>query len=55
MKKKVTKQPRVALCRKCNGMGSILEGEHMRVCPQCGGSGRVWVSAEMEIEVKPFN
>lgn len=24
-------------------------------CPQCGGSGRVLVSAEMELDIRPYN
>lgn len=55
MKKKVTKQSKVALCRVCHGMGSVMVDDHLRVCPQCNGSGRVWVSAEIEYDIKPYD
>lgn len=51
MKKEVTKEPKVALCRVCHGMGRTSTG----VCPQCGGSGRVTVSMTAEYDIRPYN
>lgn len=73
MKKKVTKTPKVCLCRECHGTGHIvteqpkekgfktilrsfgaLEKVKPEVCPQCEGSGRVTVSAEIELDIRPY-
>lgn len=58
MKRTVEKPERVALCRRCHGSGiearhplDLVEG---KVCPQCGGSGRVIVSCKMELDIKPY-
>ena len=48
MIQEVEKQPKVALCRKCRGTGIERDphtGEEW-VCDQCGGTGRVTVSAK---------
>lgn len=59
MKHEVTKAPKVALCRKCNGAGQrcwIKEDgtEIVQQCPQCEGSGRVTVSAVIEYDIRPY-
>lgn len=46
------KTPKIALCRRCGGRGYLLkEGT---VCPQCGGSGRVTVSGDMALDIRPY-
>lgn len=56
MKQQVKKDPKVALCRRCHGTGRIDTGRLFRraeACPQCEGSGRVTVSAEMALDIRP--
>lgn len=55
MKHHVIKSPRVALCRECHGRGRVagVAGCEKR-CPQCEGSGRVVVSAEVELDISPY-
>ena len=61
MKHKVSKPPKVALCRRCHGTGKMTEIDERTlrrreaVCGQCGGSGRVLVSAEIEFEIVAYN
>lgn len=69
MKRNVTKAPKIALCRACHGTGVIQETvEHPSrifgrkkaetveaTCTQCGGSGRVTVSANIELDIRPYN
>lgn len=64
MKHNVEKTPKVALCRACHGTGVIQRTRIFRKkkvniteesCPQCGGSGRVIVSAKMELDIQPYN
>ena len=59
----VEKSPKVALCRACRGTGVVQRTTELpsrifrkkkvniteEACPQCGGSGRVIVSAKMGI------
>ena len=57
MKKNVKKEPKVALCRECHGTGFVKAGTLFKrdeTCPQCGGSGRVIVSCEMTLDIKPY-
>lgn len=68
MKRNVTKSPKIALCRACHGTGIVLETVEQpyrlpvwkrpetieATCPQCGGSGRVTVSAEIELDIRPY-
>lgn len=68
MKRNVTKTPKIALCRACHGTGIVLKTvEHPsrffvrkrqetteEACPQCGGSGRVTVSANIELDIRPY-
>lgn len=54
------KHPKVALCRRCGGKGFLIrldereENEYAETCPDCEGSGRVWVGAVMDITVEPY-
>lgn len=54
------KHPKVALCRRCGGLGFLTrldgmeENEITETCPDCEGSGRVWVSAVMDVTVDPY-
>ncbi len=57
MKQEVKKDPKVSLCRKCHGTGKIVSGRFIRkteTCPQCEGSGRVTVSCEMTLDIRPY-
>lgn len=64
MKRKVIRLPKVALCRECKGTGQIdeppQEGRGPQrspasvTCPQCEGSGRVTVSCEMTLDIRPY-
>lgn len=59
MKLNVTKSPKIALCRKCHGRGvvGLADAEYDLIhltCPQCGGSGRVTVSANIELDIRPY-
>ena len=56
MLKEVEKKPRVALCRKCCGLGRLRNGESgaEMQCDQCEGTGRVTVSAKMTIDIRPY-
>ena len=57
MKKEVSKPEKVALCRECRGTGTLTVGklfkEQVR-CPHCEGSGRVFVSCEMTLHIRPY-
>lgn len=46
----LAKSPKIALCRECHGTGFV----HDAACPQCGGSGRVTVSARLELDIRPY-
>ena len=55
MKRNVTKNPKIALCRVCHGTGQVQNDEYESVaCSQCGGSGRVTVSAKIELDIRPY-
>ncbi len=56
MIQELERRPKVALCRKCYGMGRIHDnytGENHE-CPQCEGTGRVTVSARMVYDIRPY-
>lgn len=55
MKREITRAPKVALCRVCKGTGRVPgeEGE-FHTCLQCEGSGRVTVSCEMTLDIRPY-
>lgn len=55
---------RVCLCRQCRGTGRTVffaekdyrhEYPLQKVCPQCGGSGRVWLSGEVVKKIEPYD
>lgn len=53
----VTKPEKVALCRECHGTGKVREGKLIKTvkpCSQCEGSGRVLVSCEMKLHIRPY-
>ncbi len=50
----VTKPEKVALCRECHGTGKVTKLGFPRKCPNCDGSGRVLVSCEMKLHIRPY-
>nr|DAY06860.1 MAG TPA: antitermination protein [Caudoviricetes sp.] len=59
MIQEVSKSPKIALCRKCRGIGYYRHIEtdcssSVRPCPQCEGSGRVLVSCKMHLDIRPY-
>lgn len=55
---------RVCLCRQCRGTGRTVffaekdyrhEYPLQKICPQCGGSGRVWLSGEVVKKIEPYD
>lgn len=59
MRQRITKAPKIALCRVCRGAGHLrrkeADGTYTTLrCPQCEGSGRVTVSAVMECDIRPY-
>lgn len=57
MKKAITRPPKVALCQMCKGTGIVATEAPQRYpepCPQCEGSGRVTVSCEMTLDIRPY-
>lgn len=55
---------RVCLCRQCRDTGRTVffaekdyrhEYPLQKVCPQCGGSGRVWLSGEVVKKIEPYD
>lgn len=55
MIKEVTKPEKVALCRWCHGTGKVSKLGFSKVCPNCEGSGRVIVSCEMKLHIRPWS
>lgn len=54
---------RICVCRKCSGTGMVTEYDsrdirrkypHTRTCPQCNGSGRVYVCGEVRKFIEPY-
>lgn len=57
MKKEVSKPEKVALCRECRGTGKLTVGKFVKEqvrCPHCEGSGRVFVSCRMSLDIRPY-
>lgn len=53
----MSKPEKIALCRECGGTGKVKKGSFVKKeapCPQCEGSGRVLVSCEMLVSVRPY-
>lgn len=56
MKREIRKPPKVALCKVCKGSGQVegdTQDEH-HTCYQCEGSGRITVSCEMILDIRPY-
>ncbi|WP_304184608.1 molecular chaperone DnaJ [Phocaeicola plebeius] len=54
---------RVCLCRQCGGTGTVTvyaekdvrrEYPQQKVCPQCQGSGRIWLSGTVIKQIEPY-
>lgn len=54
MKKRVRKGEKIALCRECHGTGKVTKLGLSMKCPNCEGSGRVLVSCEMTLHIRPY-
>lgn len=56
MKRTISTAPKVALCRVCRGTGSVAgdEAGEFHTCLQCEGSGRVTVSSEAVLDIRPY-
>lgn len=54
MTKSVSKPEKVALCRACRGTGKVSKLGFSSKCPNCEGSGRVVVSCEMTLHIRPY-
>ena len=57
MEKKVSKPEKIALCRECRGTGKLTVGKLFKeqvCCPHCEGSGRVYVSCRMTLDIRPY-
>lgn len=56
MIQKTHRDTKIALCRKCGGTGYVLDGVTGRriLCPQCQGSGRVLVSGDIMMDIRPY-
>lgn len=55
MKHTVVKPPKIAVCKECNGTGKVKNSDYEWCeCSQCCGSGRVIVSARIELEIRPY-
>ncbi len=56
MKREITRPPKVALCRVCKGTGRVAGEDEceFHTCLQCEGSGRVTVSCEMTLDIRPY-
>lgn len=48
------KEPKIALCRRCGGRGYVQGDWEPIECPQCNGTGRVTVSGEMTLDIRPY-
>ena len=54
MIKGVTRPEKVALCRECHGTGKVTKLGFSKTCPNCDGSGRVFVSCQMTLSIRPY-
>ncbi len=56
MIREIKRPPKIALCRHCHGTGAVTGDEpgETHVCLQCEGSGRVTVSCEMTLDIRPY-
>jgi DnaJ-class molecular chaperone len=53
MRIQMKKSRKIALCRRCHGVG-LVGTELPSTCPQCQGSGRVLVSAYLDYDIRPY-
>ena len=56
MKREIERPLKVALCRICKGTGRVAgeEESEFHTCLQCEGSGRVTVSCQMTLDIRPY-
>ena len=54
LERTVTKPEKVSLCRECRGTGKVTKLGISRKCSNCDGSGRVLVSCEMKLHIRPY-
>lgn len=68
MIEEIRKPLKIALCRKCHGTGRVRLAEETEsaessshtigsnecTCPQCEGSGRVTVTCQMTLDIRPY-
>lgn len=54
MRREMTKPEKIALCRECHGTGILPTPGVSRECPNCEGSGRVIVSCQMTLDIRPY-
>lgn len=56
MKREIVHPPKIAICRVCKGTGRVAgdEGGEFHTCLQCEGSGRVTVSSETVLDIRPY-
>lgn len=50
----MTKPEKIALCRECHGTGMVATSGPSERCTNCDGSGRVLVSCEMKLHIRPY-
>lgn len=54
MERRFEQGEKVCLCRACKGKGVVRNNGDVRVCGQCGGSGRVVVSKTTVYRIIPY-
>lgn len=56
MKRAISKPPRIVLCRVCGGTGKVAgeDAGEFHTCLQCEGSGRIIVSSEVVMDIRPY-
>lgn len=54
MIKEVTKPEKICLCRECHGTGKVKKLGFSSICTNCEGSGRVLVSCETKLHIRPY-
>lgn len=56
MKREIERTPKIAICRICKGTGRVAgdKDSESHTCLQCEGSGRVTVSCQMTLDIRPY-
>lgn len=58
MKTQIPEKRKIAICRRCDGEGFLIQIPHLKRidCPRCNGTGRVYyvVSRYGEVEIFPY-